>query len=664
MILPGPISWIKKTLAILKSNLSPNQIAFGFTLGVFAGLPPVGLHIILPCTAALLFRCSFRAFLASFALFKLLSLVIAPSAYAVGRWLLDAGRGLDPFWRFLFHLPVLAPMGYGRYLLLGSLVLSLLIGVPVFILVRFLVIRYRVSIAEWVSEWRISKWLTDRRGLGIVRWAFAGGTAKFETKKAPHGVLRFIRREALIVIPSAYAICYLLAALIVPFFAGTLMTSTASWVAGSEVSVSDSSFSLFTGRLNLTGFSLQDPDKPTENLLEIPSIRLDAGLVPLIAKRVVFDDVIISDVELHVVREEDGTLNLDNVSSGWNADGYIEWAARHAKDVDWLGLLRQLLRYLSDVRPLAPRDDPYGRFRGGRSLPDFRPPLTVKRLEVGRVLLSLEDRHESEGPLPEITLLEIEVSNLAFPALLRDRPVTVRLRGQFADDPGSGFSLSARFEAGEDAETTFAVSLTRIDLPRIARFYRTTLPVKLVSAKATATAELRLADGDATGNVSLLVEDLVIASRSGRPLFGLPPTTSERIVEGLNRYAAELPIVIGFPIGGTTAAPTWEWEAALLDVARDGLMMLGQRRLESTIEELGFRIDALGGVTTSIEPDYAALRAETEKRTGEILQSSTDGILERLLGSPPAEQTPSVQSNAAAPEIDEVLRRLLGGDND
>ena len=664
MILPGPISWIKKTLAILKSNLSPNQIAFGFTLGIFAGLPPMGLHVILPCTAALLFRCSLRAYLASFALFKLLSLAIAPGAYAVGRWLLDAGRGLDAFWRFLFHLPVLAPMGYDRYLLFGSLVLALLIGVPVFVLVRLLVIRYRVSFAGWVSEWRISKWLTDRRGLGIVRWAVAGGTAKFETKKAPRGVLRFIRREALIVIPSAYAICYLLAALIVPFFAGTLMTSTASWVAGSEVSVSDSSFNLFTGRLNLTGFSVQDPDKPSENLLEIPSIRLDAGLVPLIAKRVVFDDVIISDIELHVIREEDGTLNLDNVSSGWNADGYVEWAARHAKDVDWLGLLRQLLRYLSDLRPLAPRDDPYGRFRGGRSLPDFRPPLTVKRLEVGRVLLSLEDRLESEGPLPEITLLEIEVSNLAFPAPLRDRPVTVRLRGQFADDPESGLSFSARFEAGDEPATTFAVSMTRIDLPRIARFYRTTLPVELLSAKATATAELRLADGDATGNVSLLVENLAIASRPDRPLFGLPPATSEQILEGLNRYAAELPIVIGFPIGGTTAAPTWEWEAALLDVARDGLMMLGERRLESIVEELGFRIDALGGVTTSIEPDYAALRAETDKVADEILGSSADGVFERLLGSPSDEQTPSDRSDTSVPGIGEILKRLLQGDND
>ena len=47
-MLPGPLAWIKKLLRILKSNLSPNQIALSFSLGIFAGLPPMGLHVIIP----------------------------------------------------------------------------------------------------------------------------------------------------------------------------------------------------------------------------------------------------------------------------------------------------------------------------------------------------------------------------------------------------------------------------------------------------------------------------------------------------------------------------------------------------------------------------------------------------------------------------------------
>ena len=154
-MLPTPIAWTKKILRILKSNLAPNQIAFGFAMGVFAGLPPMGLHVILPCTLALLVRCSFRSFLISMGLFKLLSLAVAPSAFAIGKWCLDSSRGLDALWRWTFHLPVLAPMGYGRYLLFGSLVVALLIAVPVFLIVRLSVKHYRASFVRWVAGWRV-----------------------------------------------------------------------------------------------------------------------------------------------------------------------------------------------------------------------------------------------------------------------------------------------------------------------------------------------------------------------------------------------------------------------------------------------------------------------------------------------------------------------------
>ena len=139
-MLPTPVAWLKRILAILKSNLSPNQIGFSFALGIFAGLPPIGLHILIPATFALLLRCSFRAFLISMGLFRLISLAVAPGSHAIGEWLLDSQRGLDTFWRWLFHLPVIAPMGFSRYLLLGSLVIALVMAIPTFLLIGCLCI--------------------------------------------------------------------------------------------------------------------------------------------------------------------------------------------------------------------------------------------------------------------------------------------------------------------------------------------------------------------------------------------------------------------------------------------------------------------------------------------------------------------------------------------
>jgi len=85
----------------------------------FASLPPAGLHLVLPISAALLLRVSFKAFLIAWGLFELLSIPLAPAGYAIGRALLESDA-LYSFWRIVTHLPVLAPMGYSRYLLLGT----------------------------------------------------------------------------------------------------------------------------------------------------------------------------------------------------------------------------------------------------------------------------------------------------------------------------------------------------------------------------------------------------------------------------------------------------------------------------------------------------------------------------------------------------------------
>jgi len=661
MILPTPISWLKKILRILKSNLSPNQIALAFSLGVFAGLPPMGLHILIPCTLALLLRCSFRSFLISMGLFKLLSLAMAPAGFALGKWLLDTSRGFDTFWRWLVHQPVLAAMGYSRYLLLGSLVISFAIAVPVFLLVRWAVARYRTSFASWVSGWRMSEWMRERRGIGIARRFLAGGEAKYETKAPPRGLFRTVRREMLIGLPIVYGVCYLLAALIVPFFAGTLTTSTASWVVGSEVAVEDTSFNLFTGGLRLSSLRVQDPQQLDENLVAIPSIELDVGMLNLLSKRVVFNRVVISDASLHVKREADGTLNLDNTGSGWDASGYLDWAAENAGKVDWLGLLRAFIDYVGDFPPLEPRGDPYAPYRGGRSFVGFEPPFAIEALEIGRVLVTLEDEFSEDTgtPLPPLTLLEIEVSNLAFPPQLRSDPIRVELRGQLGDDPEAGFQLSAQFESGATGTTsTLDFALARIDLARIARIYETTLPVRILSGYATVRGTILLAAGGASGESSFLLEDLILASDPTRPLFGLPSATSTQIIQGINRYAAEVPLVFAAGIGGSSDAPQIDWEAPLLQIAQEGLLMFGERGLTSTIESLGLRIDALGGIDQSmLDPEFEGLQSAAKDVARGIMEEAGSNLLDQLGLSATDSQTASSSPLDALPQL---LRNLLG----
>ena len=645
-----PWSGIKKVFKILKSSLSPNQIALSFALGIFAGLPPMGIHVIIPMTVAFILRGSFRAFLLSMGLFKLISIAVAPGSYAIGRFLLDSNRGLDSMWRVLVHLPVAAPMGYGRYLLLGGLVLSFMMAIPVFLGVRLLVIRYRRSFTAWISGWNMSSKLRDKKWASFLRWLFVGGEAKYESAKSPRGVFRYIRREALIIIPLIYVACYLLAAVVVPFFAGRIATSAASYVVGGEVAVEKSSFSLFTGRLGLEGLSVQDPGKLEENVLEIPSFTLDAGMLPLLEKRVVFNAIEIGDAYLHVVRQADGTLNVDDFTSGWNADGYVEWAKEHASDVDWLSLLRRFIDYLGQPRPRKPRTD-LSRYAGGRSFPGYAPSFAVERLDIGRVHLNLEDVRSPDEPFPRFTLTDVEIENLAFPVRLAREPVVIRLDGRVGSDAGQGeaqatFSLSARLDdRGEVPLHTYTIEVRDVDLTQVSWLYDTSLPVQIMSGRATLSASVTITGDETAGEVSLVLSGLVIAQRPGEELFGLSPELAQSAIEGINRYAQDLPIVIGAAIDGGADSPVVHWEEPLLEIAREGLLLEGRRELQGAIDQLGSQIEILGPRSdVKLPAGYEDLQRQAEdyvqqRLVGDDAQPVPDatdlmkGILDQLLPS-------------------------------
>ncbi len=651
-----PWSNLKKVFSILKSSLSPNQIAFSFALGVFAGVPPMGLHVIIPATLALLIRGSFRAFLLSMGLFKLISIGVAPFSYAIGRFLLDTSRGLDSMWRALTHLPVAAPMGYNRYLLLGALSLSLAIAIPVFFAVRLVVVKYRKSFTNWVSGLSVSANLRKRKWASFLRWLFVGGKPKYGTYKAPRGVFRYIRKGGLVIVPVAYLVCYLLAALIVPFLSGTIATSAASYVIGGEVAVKKSSFSLFTGRLNLTDLSIQDPDKPEENVLEIPLLTLDAGMLPLLEKRVVFNAVEISDAYMHVVRQEDGTLNVDDFSTGWNAEGYMEWARKHANDVDWWSLLQRLIEYMGQPRPREPKAD-LSQYAGGRSFSPYSTVFAVEQFTLGKIHVSLEDRRNFDQGFPPLTLTDVEIENLAFPAELASDPVKIKINGRVgqADQQNDGyrqasFLLTVELDnRQEPAVHEYNLEVQDMNLTQMSWLYNTSLPLVIISGRATLSASVTITGEQAEGGASLALQDLVIAQSPGVQLFGLSQELTQRSIEGINRYSQDLPIVIGVGIDGSADAPQVHWQEPLLEIARQGLMLEGKRELQGAIDQLGAKIGTSApGPDVTLTPGYQQLQEQAE-----------DYVRKAIAGDAIASDAIAGDDEQSTPETTELFKSIL-----
>jgi uncharacterized protein (TIGR03546 family) len=588
-----PLKLIRKVFKILQSELSPAQVGAGFSLGIFMGLAPLGLHSLLLVSLALLLRLSFSSFLIAFGLFKIFYLPLRGASYALGEAILE-WPPLDPLWQTVLHWPIIAPLGFERYLLFGSYMLSFLIAIPTFFLVRFLVGKYRQSFLAYVEGSQVYQRLRERRWFKLLLWLFTGGEARFLAPRR-RGLFRYLRREMLIGLPLLYLILYLLAGAIVPFFTNVIITQAGTVLVGSEVSVERSRFNLFTGRLAVEGLAVQNPQEKSEDVMAASELVIDVGILPLLGRRVIFNEGAIKELRFHVRREADGSLNIDNFKQGWRWEPYLEWLKENAGRVDWFKLFQRYIEYRKQ-KPPRPAPPP---LRGAKPLQPKGPSFIMEELDIDRVHLTLQDDYRG-GEFPRITGVDVVLENLSIDSRLGKRPILLSLQGQL--EGGGSFRVEASLDyRREPALREYTIELKGIDLPAFADFYAASLPVRVTSGKLTVSTKLVI-EGDAVrAENNLLLEDLQLELEADS-IFGLDPVTSAKVIEGLNRYGSEFPIVFGFLIDGSTSAPEFHWEKPLLEVAQKGLMLLGRRELQRYIDRLGLEILNLEKLETGEVP--------------------------------------------------------------
>jgi len=635
-----PLKLIRKIFKILQSELSPNQVGTGFSLGIFMGLAPLGLHSLLLTSLALLLRLSFSSFLIAFGLFKLLYLPLRGVSYVLGQAILE-WPPLDSLWQTIFHWPIIAPLGFERYLLFGSYVLSFLLALPIFLLIRSLVRTYRRSFLARVEGSAAYRRLRERRWFKILRWLIAGGEAKFLHPKR-RGLSRYIRREMLIGLPLLYLLAYLLAGAIVPFLTNTIITKAGTVLVGSEIAVERSSFNLFSGRLTVNGLAVQNPKRKEENVMAVSELVIDVGILPLLSRRVLFNEGAIRELSFNVRREADGSLNLDNFHKGWDFEPYLEWLQQNAGKIDWVKLFQRYIEYRKQRLP-RPKPPP---LRGVKSLKPQGPSFIMERLDVDKVHLRLQDDYKSEQ-LPRITGVDVVLENLSIDERLGKRPIRVHLLGQL--EGGGSFRLEASLDyRREPALREYTIELKEIDLPALAGFYAASLPVRVTSGRLTLSTELTIEGAAVRAENNLLLENLQLELQADS-LFGLDLATSAKVIEGINRYGNEYPIVFSFLTDGPTSAPQFHWEKPLLAVAQQGLMLLGRRELNRYIDKLGLEIidlEKLEAGEVPLEEGFAQV------------QQAVNNLIAEQLGLPGAQ----VQEGLKA--LQSLIEKLFGGESE
>jgi uncharacterized protein (TIGR03546 family) len=150
------IELLAKLIKILRSAASPNQIAFGFIIGMIIGLTPFWtLHNMILILILIIVNINIGTAIFSFLLFSAIAYLVDPLFHGLGYFLLVDMEGLKDFWTFLYNLPLVALSRYNNTVVIGSLVIAIVISLPTYFLAKIGVIYYRENIDNRIQKWKL-----------------------------------------------------------------------------------------------------------------------------------------------------------------------------------------------------------------------------------------------------------------------------------------------------------------------------------------------------------------------------------------------------------------------------------------------------------------------------------------------------------------------------
>ena len=135
-------------LKILNSETGTHQIAAGIAVGFILGMSPgLSLQTLLIFICIFVFRIQAGAAFLSAGFFALIAYALDPVFHKVGLSILNA-PSLKPLFTTMYNMPLVPMTRFNNSIVMGSGIVGILLSPFVFILARFLVIKYRKAVVE------------------------------------------------------------------------------------------------------------------------------------------------------------------------------------------------------------------------------------------------------------------------------------------------------------------------------------------------------------------------------------------------------------------------------------------------------------------------------------------------------------------------------------
>ena len=598
---------IRKFFSQLRSGNTPHEIGLGFCLGIWLGTIPLSSvwAALVPVAILLLFRSSFGAFLMAALLIKTLGFVLDPILYDLGVFMLEGPPG--GFFQTLVNTPALALLDLHRYVIAGGLLFTLVLSVVCYPLWQVLVRKYRAAtttLNERSSLYvKISRFFLVR----FLVWVFMGKKKK-DYDEIERGWSPF-RKGAIIVVPLLIVAGAGFGWLFGDAVAKTGFEEGMSRASDRHVTTEELALSFIRGSLDLSDLCIYEVDKE-KGLVKALSFRGDLSMRELLRRHIVFDEVIIENMDFQVTRDEAGRLNVGGGRKKQRDDFVEEPEGDNLRITDlWRenefakDLLDQVLETLfsppgeEDLEARKEKLEEQARkLRDFASLfADFlleqdHPMVLIKDLRVRGLTIRTEDRTKPEGGT-RFERLALHATNLSTNPFLYGRDGIIEIGNKDLADPTIKLTLTLNW-SNPDPVHTLEI---RMD----------DTPTDLVMGNVRPGGRLKFEEGALSlRSMTRLASDGLV-SESEVSLTGakLKPVRPDKRVlgvdaglfcEALNAFLAETPLTTTVKLTGPYGNLKVDVdEKALVDAVREGARRASDQLLQKEIDKQLKRADAL-----------------------------------------------------------------------
>lgn len=321
-----------KIINFLKANVSPRETAAGVCLGMFLGFVPLnGPTALLLAVFFFIFKFNRISTLLVLPIFKLFYVAGANNlAEKIGAYLLIDANYLENFWRGLTGLPIIAYLDINNTITIGGLALSLILFIPVYIISK------RASICIFKSKYyeklRSLKFIAGAKGINPIP---EQKTKKFNIK----GII--ILMVILLIFQLGFGL--VISPMISAFAVKKLNDSTAAKIYLEKINIWPLTLSM-----HLKNLKIFNPDKPDERIVLIGSASAKISILGLFSKRLIISRVNLSNAEINLRGEPDGSFNIQKLAAkektgGITAPSMSLWDFTK-KNQDWFARIYDFLK--------------------------------------------------------------------------------------------------------------------------------------------------------------------------------------------------------------------------------------------------------------------------------------------------------------------------------